>query len=209
MPDLDPSEDSSYPQGYGDVQAVVVSAPWPYLLYYQTLTTRRQEEFFTVEGQTVLPMPDAPGPDRRILGVSLRRQASSTLSTPLQGVPLSRTFSRISLATVASTDTFLNHSADPRIPLRELLDVISRHRSLQHAQIVRADAYQGFNGQVIHRFIILELERDGRQKIWLRIDRGREKGSVRKFLAEGATSLAADRVSFVSDSAWFHELTDL
>lgn len=197
--DLEPSNDSSYPQGHVDGRAVLVSALCLCLLHDETLITCRQEEFFTVEGQTVLPIPDdAPDQDRRILGVSLRPRALSTSSSiPLQSVPLSRTFSRISLATAASTDTFLNHSADPRIPLRDLLDIINRHRSLQHAQIVRADSYQGFNGQVIHRFIILELERDGRQKIWLRIDRGRKRGSVRKFFAQGATSLAADQVSFV------------
>lgn len=124
---------------------------------------------------------------------------STSSGTSLRNLPFSRTLSRISLATVASTDTFLDHSVDPRIPLRGLLEVIERHRSLQHARIIRADAYQGFTGQVVHRFIILELERDGRQPIWLRIDRGREKGqSVRRFLAEGATAVAADQVSFLS-----------
>lgn len=107
--------------------------------------------------------------------------------------------SRVSLASVASTDTFLSrdpNQLDPTISLSLLLDVIARHRSLQDARIIRADSYQKFNGRVVHRFIILELERDERQKIWLRIDRRRDESTgLLSFVANRATAPSDDRVS--------------
>lgn len=100
---------------------------------------------------------------------------------------------------MVSTDTFLRqdpNDLDPTIPLTSLLDVLSRHRSLQEARIVQADSYQQFNGRVVHRFIILELEREGRQKIWLRIDRLRnESTGLFSFVANGARAPSDDRVS--------------
>lgn len=112
---------------------------------------------------------------------------------------ISRTMSRVSLASVASTDTFLSrdpNQLDPTISLSSLLDVIARHRSLQDARIVRADSYQKFTGRVVHRFIILELERDERQKIWLRIDRRRDEStSLLSFITNRATAPSDDRVS--------------
>lgn len=120
---------------------------------------------------------------------------SSTLS-------LSRKLTNIS---IMSRDTFIDKDPDSGfgLPRRErgrslveLLEVIRRHRSLQDARIVCAEAYKLFNGRVVHRFIILELERDGRQQIWLRIERGREEGqSVLNFLARRATARADDQVS--------------
>lgn len=109
---------------------------------------------------------------------------------------ISRTISRTSIRTVASVDTFLSNKSEPTVTLRALLDVINRHPSLQRARIVRADSYQKFTGRVTHRFIILELQREGRQTIWLRIDRERASDrSVLNFVANKGTSLANDRVS--------------
>lgn len=106
---------------------------------------------------------------------------------------------RVSLVSVASTDTFLSrdpNQLDPTISLSSLLEVIARHRSLQDARIIRADSYQKFNGRVVHRFIILELERDERQTIWLRIDRRRDESKgILDFVANGATAPSDDRVS--------------
>lgn len=106
---------------------------------------------------------------------------------------------------IMSTDTFLDKDPDSgfELPRRErgrslveLLEVIRRHRSLQDARIVCAEAYKQWNGRVMHRFIILELEREGREQIWLRIERGREKGqSLLNFLARRATARADDQVS--------------
>lgn len=106
--------------------------------------------------------------------------------------------SRISLVSGFSTDTFLNRNAaqiDHTIPLRSLLATIKRHRSLQDARIIRVDSYRN-NGPARHRFIILQLEREGRQQLWLRVDRRRDRRqSVLIFVLNAGTSLANDRVS--------------
>lgn len=111
---------------------------------------------------------------------------------------LSRTLSRISLRGVFSTDSFLSpypNQVDPTISLRILLDVIKRHRSLQDARIVRVDSYRN-SGPAQHRFIVLQLEREERQQIWLRIDRRRDKTrSLLNFAINAGTSPANDRVS--------------
>ena len=72
-------------------------------------------------------------------------------------------------------DTFLTHGSNHTLNLTELCDVINRHRSLQNASIVSAEGYCRSIGRtgIVHRFIVLELERDGRQRIWLCIDRQR------------------------------------
>lgn len=106
--------------------------------------------------------------------------------------------SRVSLLSGVSKDTFLNRGTtqtDPTIPLRTLLDTIKRHRSLQDALIVRIDSYRN-SGPARHRFLILQLEREGRQQIWLRIDRRRDKSQgLLNFALNAGTSLANDRVS--------------
>lgn len=121
---------------------------------------------------------------------------SSSFSS-LSRMFLSRTFSRILLRSV-STDSFLQHhpdQIDPTIPLHSLLDVIKRHPSLQDARIVQADSYRRAK-LPRHRFIILQLEREGRDQIWLRIDRRRDKTrGFANFALNAGTSPANDRVS--------------
>lgn len=105
-----------------------------------------------------------------------------------------------------STDSFLHqdpYQVDPTISLRTLLDVIKRHRSLQDARIVQIDSYRN-SGSAQHRFIILQLEREGRQQIWLRVDQQRDKRqSLLIFAIRAGKSSANDRVSRHIDScAW-------
>lgn len=111
---------------------------------------------------------------------------------------LSRTLSRVSLISAITTDTFLNRDTtreDPTIPLRTLLDIIKRHRSLQDARIVQVDSYRRPK-LPRHRFTVMQLEREGRDQIWLRIDRRRDKRrSFLNFAINAGTSPANDRVS--------------
>lgn len=168
------------------------------IVKYQVLIGFFKVDFFTVDGHDVLPIPVAPSAVHSASSIVRSWSSSGSSFSLIPGPLLSRTSSRTLIQTLASTDTFLAPASglDPTIPLRHLLDIINRHRSLQEAHIVRVDAYRRFNGQVVHRFIILELERENRQKIWLRIDRKREKGKILKFLAERGSGLANDRVSF-------------
>lgn len=114
------------------------------------------------------------------------------------GPPLSRTLSTTSDASDTSNDADLDRLAaklDPTISLRALLQVIEAHRSLQDARIIQVDSYQ--NAKIpFHRFIILQLEREGRKQIWLRIDRRRDKTkTIGNFAWKAGTSPANDRVS--------------
>lgn len=135
-----------------------------------------QEAF--VDGLVVFESPPAPP-----------EQPTSFMYRTLSLIP-----SRVSADTFLTRDPYL----DPTITLLKLLDTIGRHRSLQYARIVEASSYQPINRGVKHRFIILELEREERQRIWLRIDRRIQKTgplSAVRSVGGGPKSLADDRVS--------------
>lgn len=164
----------------------------------QALTLLTQDDFFTIEEEIELSPPPPPSAD---LGAQALQNLPSThgLSFSLSSAPpRSRAMSTTSLTSGFSSDTFLNHDPnqpDPTISLRTVLDVIKRHRSLQEARIIRVDSYQN-SAIPYHRFIILQLEREGREQIWLRIDRRRDKTwSLLNFALNAGTSPANDRVS--------------
>ena len=153
------------------------------------MSSTKQEEFFTENGELLLP----PVPSPR-----LWTRSRPNPSAPSQPGWVSRNFSLTSLGSSLSTDTFLTHGGlNHTLNLTELCDVINRHRSLQNASIVSAEGYCRSIGRtgIVHRFIVLELERDGRQRIWLRIDRQRGRESPIIFIARVATSPANDQVN--------------
>ena len=53
--------------------------------------------------------------------------------------------------------------------------MIREHRSLQKAEILSTETYCKMNGAVPHRFLLLELRREGRKDLWLRLDRRRDR----------------------------------
>jgi hypothetical protein len=75
----------------------------------------------------------------------------------------------------------------------ELCDVIKQHRSLRQAEILSTECYTESTGRVIHRFLILELRREGRKDIWLRLDR-RPGSSIPQLLLTAGTAPAKDTV---------------
>lgn len=76
-----------------------------------------------------------------------------------------------------------------------MCDLVTKHKSLQRARIVSAECYAEKLGVVMHRFVILELKREGRKDIYLRLDRRRERNiSTLNFLAASGTSLSNDTV---------------
>ena len=76
----------------------------------------------------------------------------------------------------------------------QLCDVIKQHRSLKRAEILSTQCYTEFNGRVFHRFLILELHREGRKDIWLRLDR-RPGRSTWQLLRAVGKAPAKDTVS--------------
>ena len=164
----------------------------PILHNFLTVSSTKQQEFFTENGELLLPPVASP----RLTSIKWARSPPSPL-TPSGPGWVSQNFSLTSLGSSLSTDTFLTHGSNHTLNLTELCDVINQHRSLQNASIVSAEGYCQSIGRtgVVHRFIVLELERDGRQRIWLRIDRRRGGESPIMFVARVATSPANDQVN--------------
>ena len=57
------------------------------------------------------------------------------------------------------------------LSVSQLCDVIKQHRSLRRAEILSTECYTEYTGRVVHRFLLLELHREGRKDIWPRLDR--------------------------------------
>lgn len=81
--------------------------------------------------------------------------------------------------------------------LSDLCGLIDSYTTLQNAQIVSTECYtEPIALGIVHRLLIVELERKGKKNIWIRLDRRREKlaGSMKFFLDRG-TCRANDTVS--------------
>jgi hypothetical protein len=75
----------------------------------------------------------------------------------------------------------------------QLCDVVQQHRSLRQAKILSTECYTESTRGVVHRFLVLELHREGRKDICLRIDR-RPSGSILRLLRTAGNSPAKDTV---------------
>lgn len=82
--------------------------------------------------------------------------------------------------------------------LSQLCSLIGSYTVLQNAKIVSAECYcQSIVLRVVHRFLILELEREGKKNIWIRLDRKRARiDGTLKFLRDRGTTRANDTVSW-------------
>lgn len=58
-----------------------------------------------------------------------------------------------------------------KLELDELVALIRSHTSLQRAAILSTEGYKQRRNTILHRFLVLELRRQDRSPIWLRIDR--------------------------------------
>jgi len=75
----------------------------------------------------------------------------------------------------------------------EFCDVVKEHQSLRQAEIMSTECYTESIRGVIHRFLILELHREGRMEIWLRLDR-RAGRTILQLLRTVGTAPAKDVV---------------
>lgn len=108
---------------------------------------------------------------------------------------LSRDSSKLSLASVSTVSTAIPKYGVIDLSLRDVCRYIDDHKSLRTAEIVSTECYSDKGGAVTHRFLILELQREGRKDVWLRLDRQRgENVSVLRFLAVSGVTKANDRV---------------
>ena len=99
------------------------------------------------------------------------------------------------------------------LSVSQLCDVVKQHRSLRRAEILSTECYTESTGRVVHRFLVLELHREGRQDIWLRLDR-RPGSSVPRLLLKAGTvpakdtvrtAFSGDRVINISDNLFLWE----
>lgn len=109
---------------------------------------------------------------------------------------LSKLSTRISMVSIASLATLFPPQGGYGGRLEHLCRMISAHSALQSARIVFTECYSrsiGFG--IVHRFLILGLEREGRKRIWLRLDR-RPSKTIRtwQFILAGGSTGANDTV---------------
>ncbi|KAF8332821.1 WD40-repeat-containing domain protein [Cantharellus anzutake] len=93
--------------------------------------------------------------------------------------PLARTMTISVLSTFSYGSALSYRSSGVIYSLKDLCDhVIEKHIWLQMARIVSTSCYSQYRNLVLHRFLILQLRRPGKQDIWLRIDRRAGLGAL-------------------------------
>lgn len=95
-----------------------------------------------------------------------------------------------------STGTIVPSVGYMGLSIAELCELIEERHSLQQANIVMTESYKQHTGGIVHRFLVLELEREGKKPVWLRLDRrlGKDVSKMSFILASGVTN-ANDTVS--------------
>lgn len=100
------------------------------------------------------------------------------------------------VASVSSVNSLLPKIGVLGLSLSQLNELVAEHRSLQQARIVSSESYVQRIGAVKHRFLLLELVRPEKKRIWLRLDRRRStKVSALGFLRAAASTPSNDTVS--------------
>lgn len=114
--------------------------------------------------------------------------ANPTSTNPIAG--LSAVFSS------TTVNTLLPQGGGYGGSLSLLCQLVDTYTTLQHAIIVCAECYtQNIAAQIVHRFLVLELRRDGKKTIWVRLDRRRSKlVNTRRFLFARASTQSNDTV---------------
>lgn len=75
------------------------------------------------------------------------------------------------------------------MPLLRFCDAVADDSELQLAEVVSTAVYTENKRSVTHRFVLLQLRRDGRENIWLRLDR--RSGATPLRLVSGLGSVPA------------------
>lgn len=102
----------------------------------------------------------------------------------------------MSVFTVTSAGSVVPELGILHLSLHDLCMYISNHRCLRKATILSTQCYYHNAGVVIHRFLLLELHRENRKNIWVRLDRRRGEGvSLFSFMLTSGVTKANDTVS--------------
>lgn len=85
-----------------------------------------------------------------------------------------------------------------KLQLDELVELIQSHASLQRAEIHSTEGYREWRNAIFRRFLVLELRREGKSPVWLRIDCRVHEGTGKlRFVLNGAQSPANDTVCLI------------
>ncbi|KAF8308161.1 hypothetical protein DL93DRAFT_2231837 [Clavulina sp. PMI_390] len=98
--------------------------------------------------------------------------------------------------TTTSTATIVPPYGSLHLSLHQACTYVDEQDTLRSASIVCSECYAERSGPVTHRFVVLELHREGHKVIWLRLDRRREQDSFWRFLVNGGSTKAKDEAIF-------------
>lgn len=114
-----------------------------------------------------------------------------------------RAFGRATIET-ASSHWSVSDVQGMTMELGRLRELIEKHSSLQHVQIVETQGYKQKRNGILHRFLILELQRQDKPSVWLRLDRRMHPNTSRiAFILASGESPANDSVRQVSGNPLF------
>lgn len=81
------------------------------------------------------------------------------------------------------------------LSLSSFCDHVSKYQCLRKAEIISTESFYQSAGPVNHRFLLLELRRERRKRVWLRLDRRRgEDVTLFAFLCASGVTKANDTV---------------
>lgn len=136
---------------------------------------REQDDFLTVDNAASASQ-------------QLRDMASKV--APKEPSKRASTFSTRSKGSMSTDLTFLPTAGGYGVPLEHLCRLIDAYPTLREGKIISSECYTSpMPGGLVHRFLMLELRREGRKTIWARLDRTRLKtvGAFQFFVSGGRT----------------------
>ena len=110
--------------------------------------------------------------------------------------PLRHAASDASMRTAHASAVLVSYGV-LRLPLEEFCELIRQNRSLQRSEIISTETHCKMNGAIPHRFLLLELHREGNKDLWLRLDR-RDRGVPFLRFAASLTTPSHDMVRHAS-----------
>ncbi|KAF8309238.1 hypothetical protein DL93DRAFT_2231111 [Clavulina sp. PMI_390] len=169
----------------------------PFAFHFQPTFLYQHDFFASDDGTPFITLPEAHEPS-----VPVSRHGSFPTQQLRSLVRMKSRESSMSSSSTSTKGTVMPQYGVMKLSLEDLCEYIRLHRTLQVASIVKSECYFEVAGPVLHRFLILELRREGRKVIWLRLDRRRgEKISLIKFLSASGVTKANDQAMLSSEKA--------
>ena len=82
------------------------------------------------------------------------------------------------------------------LSIPEFHELLEHHATLRHAEIVSIELYSEGAGTGTHSFLVLQLQRQGRKPVFLRLDRRLDRRIARFLLNSGAAAQPTVRTRY-------------